>query len=347
MHPTAPRRALRERLFLEPIPLLWCPLLVHYDRDGNLDQARIGAHLASLANWVGGLLVMGSTGDGWELTAAERQCYLEILLEQTAPLAMRTMVGVLLEDADGTRRTLAATVDWLAQQGGAGDLVERLVRRKICGFAVCPPTGRRLTQAQIGAGLESVFALGYPTALYQLPQVTGNEMGPDLLVQLAERHPHFVAYKDTSGGDRFALAPDRPADVVLLRGADGDYVRWLKQTGGPYDGLLIGSANCFPEEIHRILRDAQRGRLEEARRRTDRLLSTVETVMRLTCPLPVGNRFSNPNKAIDHYRAFGARAAEVKPPTVHGGARLPQDAIARTGEILRRAELLPAKGYLE
>ena len=63
------RREWLSRLFPEgTVPQLWCPPLTHYLSSGEIDSARIAAHLRFISPWVKGLLVPGSTGDGWELT---------------------------------------------------------------------------------------------------------------------------------------------------------------------------------------------------------------------------------------------------------------------------------------
>jgi dihydrodipicolinate synthase/N-acetylneuraminate lyase len=73
-----------------------------------------------------------------------------------------------------------------------------------------------------------VFGLGLPTALYQLPQVTGNTMAPELVAGLAERFSNLLLFKDSDGRDEVALSGQMPAEVTLLRGAEGDYARWSK-----------------------------------------------------------------------------------------------------------------------
>ena len=66
------RAELVARLFPEGVPTLWCPPLTHYLPDGGLDRARVKAHLEFMSPWVKGLLVPGTTGDGWELKWGSR-----------------------------------------------------------------------------------------------------------------------------------------------------------------------------------------------------------------------------------------------------------------------------------
>src|SRR5215472_14715237 len=78
----AQRASLRQRLFPEGIPTLWCPSLTHYNSDGVIDGARVAAHLGSLATHVKGFLIPGSTSDGWDLKEAEFWQLLDIALDQ-------------------------------------------------------------------------------------------------------------------------------------------------------------------------------------------------------------------------------------------------------------------------
>jgi hypothetical protein len=56
--------------------------------------------------------------------------------------------------------------------------------------------------------------------------------------------------------------------------------------------------------------------------------------------------FTNANKAIDHYVAYGPSASKKDGPMLHAGVRLPESIIGPRGEILSRCKLMPAKGYL-
>ena len=62
---TETRRQLLARFFPNGVPTLWCPLITHYDADGVIDRKRMAAHLEHISPFVKGILVPGSTGDGW------------------------------------------------------------------------------------------------------------------------------------------------------------------------------------------------------------------------------------------------------------------------------------------
>jgi dihydrodipicolinate synthase/N-acetylneuraminate lyase len=343
----AKRRQLLARLFPEGVPTLWCPSITHYDGEGNIDARRTAAHLEHLSPCVKGFLIPGSTGDGWEMDAREIRQLLGVALEQTAKLNLHLLIGVLKTDAEQAKQTILDTVAWLGSRTGMDDREVSLAKARVRGFTVCPPHGAELSQGMIGAGLATILATGLPIAIYQLPQVTQNEMSPDLVADLASASENFVWFKDTSGADRVALSERKLEGVFLVRGAEGNYARWLKHAGGPYDGFLLSTANCFGHELHRMIQDLSAGRVDSAQQLSERVTTTVNEVFGIVTGLPHGNPFANANKAMDHFFAHGPNAADVSPPRLHAGHLLPREVVRAAGEALTRYGLMPARGYLE
>ena len=179
------RQKLVRELVGEEMPRLWCPPLTHYTSEGSLDKERIAAHWASMLPNVNAFLVPGSTGDGWEMSDDEIKTLLNFTIELAGQLDVLFLVGVLKTDVSSTGEAIAETLTMLHQKTGLEDPIEVLKRTKVCGFTVCPPCGADLTQEQIGADLETILTLDLPTAIYQLPQVTENEMSPALIARLA------------------------------------------------------------------------------------------------------------------------------------------------------------------
>ena len=332
MNPQTPatRADWHARLFPRGIPSLWCPLLTHHRDDGSLDHARISAHLRHLAPHVKGFLIPGSTGDGWEMPDSEVRELLDLAQEQTAQLGPHLLIGVLKTQAAEAKR-----------------VIQEPRRKDFAGFTVCPPKGKDIAQATLRDALAGILELGFPTALYQLPQITQNEMSPETVAELAARFPNFILFKDTSGADRVADSGLDFGGVFLVRGAEGDYARWLKAGGGPYDGFLLSTANCFGRELHQVIELLKSGQRDEAQRLSGRLSAVVKEVFVLVAGLPDGNAFANANKAMDHYFAHGPNAASVTPPRLHAGSRLPVEVIRQTGVALKRHGFLPQQGYLE
>jgi dihydrodipicolinate synthase/N-acetylneuraminate lyase len=342
----AKRKDLQDILFARGIPPLWCPPLTHFDADRRIDLCRMRAHFEWMMPHMKGYLVPGSTGDGWDLNDAETETVVRFALDLARHQHVSLLLGALAKHTADVTRRLERYLDILRELTGRTDIVEALTAAGVGGFTVCPPAGKHLDQTAIGASLESVLAMGLPIALYQLPQVTGNEIAPETFARLVARYSNLVLFKDSSGADRVARSGVDAQGVFLVRGAEGDYAQWLKAAGGPYDGFLLSSANSFPAGLRKVVDGIREGRREEAQRISRALAEAIARVFELVGEIPCGNAFTNANKAIEHFMAGGPTAASQPGPMLRGGVRVPAGIIAKTGEILPRLGLMPARGYL-
>lgn len=331
--------------FPEGIPRLWCPLLAHYRDNGSLDFDRMEAHFKFVSARVKGFLIPGSTGDGWELSDRETAEVVGFALKVVRKSGSRLLLGVLRKYISSMMSLIENMIDDLDKKRGVGTR-EALRDARICGFTVCPPMGE-LSQGEIKAGISEILKLGLPTALYQLPQVVQNEASPETFSALAAEYPNLILFKDSSGQDGVAKSAVDKGGVFLVRGAEGDYAQWLKKTGGPYDGFLLSTCNCFPFELSDMIAKIESGDLEGAKEISLRLTGAVREVFALVQTLPCGNAFTNANKAMDHFFAFGPAAKSKQAPLLHCGIRITADIISRTGGVLEKYNLMPAKGYTE
>ncbi|MGA2333473.1 MAG: dihydrodipicolinate synthase family protein [Syntrophales bacterium] len=342
------RQALINKLFPSGIPRLWCPLLTHYRSDGTIDIDRMHLHFNHIVPWVKGFLIPGSTGDGWELTEDETLEVADFAIQQARTREISLLLGVLKADVDTMKRTISSMITMLQQnpteKEGAGQILKA---NHVCGFTVCPPGGKSLTQHQIEAGLSAVLDMGMPIALYQLPQVTENEVAPETFERLVRKYSNLIFFKDSSGKDSIAISAVHKGGVFLVRGAEGSYAQWLTGTGGCYDGFLLSTANCFSQNLSSLIESLEKNDQEKAREISEKLTIVVSEVFALVQPLPYGNPFTNANKAIDHFFAFGPSANTLDGPMLHEKIRLPHDVIQMTGAILTHYNLMPEKGYME
>lgn len=262
------------------------------------------------------------------------QDLLEPILEAANPLGVHVLIGVLKTDLESVLSSL------------------RSLRRfeshpSVVGFTICPPKGSQLSQQAIRESLQRVLDEGVPTALYQLPQVTGNEMSPETVRTLAEQYSNFFLFKDTSGEDRVALAGVY-SNVFMVRGSEKEgYARWLRGCGGPYDGFLLSSANVFARELATIMQLLDAGQRAEADMLSGKIQSVVGAAFQMVSDLPAGNAFTNANKLLDHVMAHGEGAAHSEPPLLYSGFRLPEALVSQVISSLKVHQLMPARGYLE
>ncbi len=327
------RNTLQLRLFPDGIPKLWCPTITHFAAARVPDARLIEEHLRHIAPYAKGILVPGSTGEGWQMSDDDIGHLLDIVLPLAHELDIRVLIGVLKTDVD----QMLATLDTLQPQSQ---------HPAVAGFTVCPPKGANLSQAEISNGLRQVLKRGQPTALYQLPQVTGNEMLPATVALLAEEFSNFFLFKDTSGVDHVALSGLDLSGVFLVRGSEqAGYAQWPRAAGGPYDGFLLSTANAFAPELHRLLQLLEVGELARARQISSELQRLVEGAFAIVQNVSDGNAFANANKLLAHVRKIGAASCDQPPPMLYSGVRLPVELVARVQALLATSNLplaLPA-----
>lgn len=344
---TQQREDMTAALFPDGIPRLWCPLLTHFSAPRQFDAERIGRHLAHIAPYVKGLLVPGSTGEGWEMTDEDIRGLLPIVCEAARDAGVRILVGVLKTDLAAMQACIDSTIDWMCERTGEPDPASAMARSSVVGFTVCPPRGADLSQQELSDALARVLDRGHPTALYQLPQVTENEMAPETVETLAARYGNFYLFKDTSGGDRVALSGRDLGGVFLVRGAEGEYARWTKTAGGPYDGFLLSTANVFAKELSQILGFLSAGQAEAGQALAERIGRVVEGAFAAVGGLSAGNPFTNANKALDHHMAYGASAMDREPAMLYSGVRLPSGVVEAARGLLAANGLAPRSGYMD
>lgn len=341
------RRELARRVLGADIRRLWCPPITHYRSGGQLDAQRMAAHWRTMSPHVGGFLVPGSTGDGWDMDEAEVALALGKATSLAADLDSRILVGVLRTDVDAMLAVIDRTVSTLLHDTGSDDPIAAMQQSHVAAFTVCPPAGAHQTQADLLAGLAQVLDRGLPTALYQLPQVTRNEMSPETFRRLSSRYANLLMFKDTSGQDRVPMADGGRSGVLLVRGAEGATAPWLRETGGCYWGLLLSSANCFAKEHKQVIAMLEAGRLQQASVLSERVAAVVARVFAHVTGIEEGNAFANANKALDHVRAYGhVRCLDVPPPVLHAGIRLPEHAVRAARDALMAHGLAHRQGYL-
>jgi dihydrodipicolinate synthase/N-acetylneuraminate lyase len=342
------RISLVQTMFPDDIPRLWCPLLTHYRDDKTIDFDRMESHFAYISPWVKGFLIPGSTGDGWELTEEETLQVAEFAVDHMQNKDIHLLIGLLRPDVGGVKRTLSAmkgrNVFHLLENKGVGPVMSP---HHICGITICPRRGKDLSQTEIDSGLSEILDMALPTALYQLPQLTENEVAPETFARLTEKYPNLIFFKDSSAHDRIAASSVDKGGVFLVRGAEGDYARWLREAGGPYDGFLLSTANSFPRELRSVIENLEKGDFKAAGETSGRLSTVIGKIFKIVQPLIHGNAFTNANKAIDHFFAYGPKAANRPGPLLHAGIRLPREILSATGKVLESHGFLPEGGYWE
>jgi dihydrodipicolinate synthase/N-acetylneuraminate lyase len=316
------RLALQRSAFPGGVPRLWCPILTHFRAARDPDADRISQHLSELSPFVKGILVPGSTGEGWEMDDGDVRRLLNIVLPAAETFGVKVLLGILKTDVNQV----------LAALDGLEDCCKHPA---VVGVTVCPPRGAELSQLEIADALRQVLSRGLATALYQLPQVTLNEMHPETVAKLAAEFPNFLLFKDTSGLDKVAQSGLDFGGVNFVRGSEqGGYAKWIRTAGGPYDGFLLSTANVLAPELSRLLHLTDLGDLQGAEELSLELEGLVSSIFGIVKNSPVGNAFANANKVMYHLRSHGQSVSTMPAPMLYCGERLPSEFIDRALELV-------------
>jgi 4-hydroxy-tetrahydrodipicolinate synthase len=316
---------------------LWVPLLTHY-REGNgplaVDAERMAVQLRAMRPAVRQFLLAGSTGDGWEITLEQFLDIIRLSRREDAFGGCRLLFGALRPRTDEVIEWARVLERKLAEEMPVGEYM---------GIAVCPPVMPGASQEAILAHYRAVLAATEsPIAVYQLPQVTQCEIGPETMRSLAAE-PRVTMFKDTSGGDAVAQS-GLVSGVVMVRGAEGGYVEALRPTG-PYDGWLLSTGNAFGPLLRRMLTLHAEGQNLRANELSALMTVMVNALFREAGALPFGNPFSNANRAADHLLAMG-RGWRSKPlPLTASGNRLPPGFLAAVEDIIGHLPAISGQGY--
>ena len=331
-------------IFPNGLPRVWCPALVHYKSKDQIDFVRIEAHLDYILQDVKSLFLPGSTGDGWELCEKEYEQIVHFTLGFAKKNPdIQLLIGLLHNEFDGMLGQLE-TVEKIAKDLNIGSN-GKINIKGFKGFVVCPPSGKSVSESRMHSTFESLFKTEYPFTLYQLPQVTQNEMSPLLINSLADSFHNFIMVKDSSGADLIANTRLDYSGVVLIRGAEGNYSKMLKGAGGNYDGFLLSTANCFPKHIAKIVDLVRNKRLESADSLSINLTRAVEKIFNVANAIVTGNPFTNANKLIDHLNAYGELWREFPMPVLHSGDNINEELVFETESILKYYNLFPDSPY--
>jgi dihydrodipicolinate synthase/N-acetylneuraminate lyase len=197
---------------------------------------------------VKGLFIGGTTGEGTQLDADQREA-----LHEAASTAAAGRVPVLLHV--GAQRTEAAVA--LARHA-AGLRPDALVAMTPTFYGMSDAALARYYQAIADA------APDIPLFLYDIPQFAVNGIGPGLLTTLARDIPSLAGLKSSRVDIQIVrqLIDTLPRDRILLAGNESAALGSLALGA---DGLISGLSTAIPEPFVAMTRAFATGDIDEAR----------------------------------------------------------------------------------
>ncbi len=152
-----------------------------FTESGEIDEAAFGENIALLLDeGAEGIIVSGCTGEAWALSPEERLRLFQLGVD-TADRAVPVIAGT---GGISTRDVI--------------ELSEKARDVGCNGIMVLPPYYCRPGSAEVVAHYKGISdAVGVPILLYNIPQRTGVDLGPDLLEELIALE-YVVAIKESS-----------------------------------------------------------------------------------------------------------------------------------------------------
>jgi dihydrodipicolinate synthase/N-acetylneuraminate lyase len=227
-------------------------LLTPFDDDLAIVPDHLTANTCALLDaGVEHVVVCGTMGEAGALTDDERRLVIETALATGATVT----VGISSPDGPAAARR--------AEQAAA---------LGAHGLMCLPPTTYVADERELDAHFAAaVSATDLPVMLYNNPEASRQDLAPETIARLAERHEHIVAVKECSGDARriahlIELAGDR---LDVLVGGD-DWA--LEGYAAGAVGWVSGVANIAPRECLDLERAVANGELDTARDLHTRLL---------------------------------------------------------------------------
>lgn len=244
-------------------------LVTPFDEDGRVDEAA----LRELVGWqvrsgVHGLSPCGTTGEGATLTADEQYRVVSVVVEAAAG-RVPVVAGCGTND---TRRTLELASG--AARAGADALL-----------VVTPYYNKPNRSGMVAHFRAVVEEVGLPVVVYNVPGRTGQNLGAEMALRLAEI-PGVAGIKEASGSlEQMAdILAGRPAGFAVL---SGDDVLALPAIAIGADGVVSVVSNEAPAETAALAERAASGDLGQAREIHYRLLPLMKANFLETNPVPV------------------------------------------------------------
>lgn len=244
-------------------------LVTPFGTDGSVDVTA----LERIVRWqvgegIHGLVPCGTTGEGATLTDEEHRRVIATVVRS----AERRVPVVAGCGSNDTRRTIEAARR--ADEAGADALL-----------VVTPYYNKPNRSGMVEHYKAVVEATSLPVVVYNVPGRTGQDLGVDLILELA-RIPGVVGVKEASGKleQVAAVLKDRPEGFALL---SGDDALALPSVALGADGVISVVSNEAPREMASLIDAALGGDMVRAREIHYRLLELMHANFHETNPVPV------------------------------------------------------------
>ncbi len=229
----------RKRL---PVKMI-CPIITAFQPDGRLDMPANKAHIERvIAGGVNGILALGSIGEFYAMTSAERM----------------EMAAFVVETVGGRVPVWIGAGDCALQNSKA--IIRHSHSIGADAVVVLPPYYMASDQACLYQFFaDAAQASQLPLYLYNFPDRTGINLAPETLARLVQAFPHIVGIKDTvdtMSHTRALIQAVQPfrTNFEVYSGFD-EYALPNLLAGG--SGAICGLNNLIPATFQQLLHGYQ------------------------------------------------------------------------------------------
>lgn len=227
------------------------PIITPMYEDESINVPELRAQVdRMIENGVHALFPFGTNGEGYILTAKEKQLVLETVVEQcNGRVPVYAGTGCI-----STRETIEQSR--MAQAVGADVL------------SIITPSFAAASQNELYEHYKAVAAaVDMPIVLYNIPARTGNALAPATVARLAQIE-NIVGAKDSSGSFTNILqyidaGRKKPNGRFHMLSGNDQLIIWTLLAGG--SGGVAGCANVYPHTMASIYDLFMAGRIEEAK----------------------------------------------------------------------------------
>jgi 4-hydroxy-tetrahydrodipicolinate synthase len=277
-------------------------------RNGRVDEKALRAIVAEqIAGGIDGLVPCGTTGEGFNLTDAEFEKVVEVVIDE-ARGKVPVIAGV---GTASTRHTI--------------ELAEISQRLKADGVLVVTPYYCKPTQEGLFAHFSAIArAVPLPILLYNIPGRCGIDLSTATLERLAAVET-IVGIKESTGTvQRSSEIARRFGDRFTILSGDDALTLPVLAVGG--HGVISVASNVVPKEVSALVDAFRAGDLAAARRQDQRLAPLVEALF----------IEANPGPAKFAMALRGVMSEEIRLPLVapaEASRKLIQQVLANLGAI--------------
>ncbi|MBU1047179.1 MAG: 4-hydroxy-tetrahydrodipicolinate synthase [Candidatus Omnitrophica bacterium] len=261
-----------------------------FDEKGEVDfeslENLIEFHISEKTD---GIVPCGCTGEAATLNHAEQKKIIEFVVEK-----VNGRIPVVAGTGSNSTKESIDLTSFAKKVGADAALIITPYYNKPT------PEGQYLHYKKIAE------EVGMPVILYNVPGRTGTNMLPETIAKLS-KVPNIVAIKEVNPSLDQVSKIISLCDITVLSGNDSVTLPILSVGG---KGVISVAANVVPRQVHELVSNFKKGKLEEAQKIHLELFPLFEALFYETNPIPLKEALALMGKIQPHLRLPLCRMGE-------------------------------------